>query len=90
MSNTAKAAKPTAAASPGMIEPHVLYTVAEVRRRLGVGDWAWRKWRRDGLVVLRLSGRAFVLGSTLINFIEEHGGEQAIDNSEPPARMTIA
>jgi hypothetical protein len=61
------------ATGPGVIEPQSLYAVEEARRRLRIGEWAWRQWRRDGLTVLRLSGRAFVCGSDLIDFIREHG-----------------
>jgi hypothetical protein len=62
-----------AATSPGVIQANALYTAEEARRRLGIGEWAWRMWRRDGLMVLRLSGRAFVRGRTLIEFIEHPG-----------------
>jgi hypothetical protein len=77
MHDVASKSKPIAAASPGVIEPHALYTVEEARRRLRIGQWAWRRWRRDGLVVLRVSGRAFVSGRALIEFIEQQGGESA-------------
>lgn len=76
MTKTAGKPNPLADKSPGVIEPHALYTVVEARRRLRIGDWAWRKWLRNGLIVLRLSRRAYVRGSTLIQFIEQHGGEQ--------------
>jgi hypothetical protein len=64
-----------------------LYTVEEARRRLRFGDWAWRKIRRSGLIVLRVSGGAFVTGREVIDFIERHGRETANDcestESEP-------
>ncbi len=53
--------------NPGEIQPGVLYTVSEAKRRLGFGDWAWRQLTRKGLEVIRTSNRAFVLGSDLIN-----------------------
>jgi hypothetical protein len=74
MAKEAVKPKQTTGTSPlGVIEPDALYTVQEARRRLQVGDWAWRQWRRDGLTVLRVSGRAFVMGSALIEFIHKHG-----------------
>lgn len=76
MAKTVEKPNQLAATSPGVIEPHALYTVVEARRRLRIGQWAWRKWMRNGLVVLRLSGRAYVRGSTLIQFIEQQGGVQ--------------
>lgn len=72
----AKAAKPAVDAAPGIISPVALYTADEARRRLGIGDWAWRQWRRDGLNVLRVSGRAFVTGRELIGFLESQGRDQ--------------
>ena len=82
MSDAVTKPKRTPAASPvssGVIEPHALYTVEEARRRLRIGQWAWRQWRHDGLLVLRISGRAFVAGRTLIEFIESKGREAATD-----------
>lgn len=76
MRDAAPNTKQSAVISPGVIEPHALYTVEEARRRLRIGQWAWRMWRRDGLLVFRVSGRAFVSGRTLIEFIEQKGGEQ--------------
>jgi len=34
--------------APGVIEPGCLFTVPEVRARLGLGSWAWRTLRRAG------------------------------------------
>jgi hypothetical protein len=59
--------------TPGVITPNCLYTVDEAQRRLRLGAWAWRKMRNDGLVVLRVAGRAFVLGRDLISYIETKG-----------------
>jgi hypothetical protein len=76
MSNTATNPKRKAAASsPGVIRADEMYLVDEARRRLRLGEWAWRQWRRDGLCVLRVSGRAFITGSAIIEFIEQHGRE---------------
>jgi hypothetical protein len=58
-----------------VIRTDEMYLVDEARRRLRIGQWAWRQWRRDGLVVLRVSGRAFVMGSDLIEFIQQRSRE---------------
>jgi hypothetical protein len=60
-------------ASEGLVPPGALLTAEEAKRRLGIGDWAWRKMRRDGLRVLRVSGRAFVLTDDLIEFLRTRG-----------------
>lgn len=71
----AKRNKLATSVTPGVIELHALYTVEEARRRLRIGQWAWRHWRHDGLLVLRISGRAFVTGRAIIEFVEQHGGQ---------------
>jgi hypothetical protein len=52
--------------SPGVIEPGRLYTVAEARRRLGLGEASWRELRREGLTVTYRGRRAFVFADDLI------------------------
>ena len=67
--------KPTAADSiPGVILPGALYRLETAKRILGLGDWAFRQLRREGLPVLRVSGRAFVAADDLIAFIRRQGG----------------
>ena len=68
--------KRTVAYTPGIILAEALYTAQEARSRLRVGEWAWRQWRRDGLAVFRVSGRAYVSGRAIIEFIERKGGRQ--------------
>lgn len=60
----------------GYIEPGVLYTASEARSRLGLGDWAWRKLRRDGLHVIRHGGRAYVWGADLISLIRRQSSKR--------------
>lgn len=45
-----------------------LYRSAQAKNRLGLGDWAWRRIRRDGLPVIYFGGKAFVLGDDIIEF----------------------
>ncbi len=52
----------------GIIVPGSLLTAEEAKRRLGLGDWAWRTMRRQGLCVVRMSGKTFVLADDLIQF----------------------
>ncbi len=39
---------------PGEISPGCLFTISEVRERLQLGAWAWRKLIRAGLPVIRI------------------------------------
>lgn len=54
---------------PGIVSANNLYTVDELRARLRIGETAWRTLRRNGLPVCRVSGRAFVLGSDLLEHL---------------------
>jgi len=55
--------------TPGLIEPGLLYTVAEARSRLGLGEWAWRKMRRSGLPIVRQGNRAYVFADDIISHL---------------------
>ena len=82
--NAAKPKRQTATSlTPGVIEPQALYTADEARRRLRIGAWAWRKMRRDGLNVIRVSGRAYVRGFCLIEFLESAGRLADAKSTEP-------
>lgn len=63
-------AETSRAAAPGVIEPHVLYRVDELRARLGWRQHAWRTATRNGLRTLHAGGRVYVLGSDLIGYLE--------------------
>ena len=56
---------------PGLIEAGAVYTLPEVQQRLQLGDHALRQARRAGLRVRRVGRRAYVLGSDIIQFIEQ-------------------
>ena len=55
---------------PGIVAPGHLYLSAELRKRLHLGDWAWRKMRRGGLQTVRVGRQAFVLGDDVIAFFQ--------------------
>jgi len=44
-----------------------LYRIAEAKARLRLGDWAWRRLRREGLRIIRCGRQDYVLGDDLIN-----------------------
>lgn len=60
----------TSGSAPGTIEPAVLYKLDELKRRAGLGNWAFRTARKNGLKVRYLANRAFVKGSDFIDFVE--------------------
>jgi predicted methyltransferase len=59
--------------SDGVILPDALYTIDNIKARLGLGIHALRMMRRAGLPVKYIGGRAFLKGSDLIQHIESNG-----------------
>jgi len=55
---------------PGQIGASDLYTIAEIKRRLGLNSWTMWRARRRGLKVYKISHRRYVLGKDFIAFVE--------------------
>ncbi len=62
--------------APGVIEPGSLYTLAEIKRRAKLGDWAVRKARQAGLKTKKVGNVRFVFGRDFHAFVEQHGSEE--------------
>ncbi len=58
---------------PGQIGESDLYTIAEIKRRLGLNSWTMWRARRLGLKVYKISRRRYVLGKDFIAFVESTG-----------------
>ncbi|QDU94806.1 hypothetical protein [Lignipirellula cremea] len=56
--------------STGVIHAAELYTVNQLKARLGLTESAWRTLRRLGLPVIRVGKRAFASGRQVIEFME--------------------
>ncbi len=54
----------------GCISADVLYTLPELKRRLGLGDAALRSARRRGLKMTLIGRRKFVLGRYVLHYVE--------------------
>lgn len=50
-----------------------MYRIEDLSRRAGVGIWALRQMRRDGLQVRYVGGRGFCLGLDFITYVKERG-----------------
>ncbi len=61
--------------SPGVIEPGRLYTVAEARQRLRLGEIAWRALKREGLRVRHRGRCAYVMADDLIEALTREPAE---------------
>lgn len=70
---TADKTSPQKLTSPGEITPGNLYTIQEVRRRLGWTLNAYHRARRAGLPVRYMGKRGYVGGSEVIEFILTNG-----------------
>ena len=57
--------------TPGVIRDGETYTLAELESRSGLGRFALRQLRIKGLIVRRISGRAFVRGEDFNRFLVE-------------------
>ena len=61
---------------PGAIEPGVMFTLDEIKRRSKLGEWALRTARRNGLRVIYTGGRAFVRGQDFVEYLDRIAGGQ--------------
>ncbi len=52
----------------GEIHADGMYTLAEIRARLGLGTYALREARRHGLLVRKIGRRSYVLGKDILAF----------------------
>lgn len=59
----------TPKAGGGEINPATLYRIESLKAAAGVGEWAIRQMRRNGLKIRYIAGKAFVLGSDFIDYI---------------------
>lgn len=62
----------TSPRTPGVIRESESYTVAEFRRRAGLGDFAFREVRRAGLRIIAVGKKRYVLGKDWIAFLNDH------------------
>ncbi len=68
--------QPTTNHPPGVIAPNQLYTLAELKRRTKMGDWAIRKARKTGLRVRAVGNARFVFGHDFHAFVRKHGEDR--------------
>lgn len=61
--------------APGFIDNSSMYTLDELQRRLGLGAFAWRTARREGLPVRAIGGRKYALGRDVIEWV----GSRSVD-----------
>lgn len=52
------------------ITPESLYRLDDFQKLTGLGRWAMRTARRNGLKVRRIGGRAYVLGRDFIDYLD--------------------
>jgi len=62
--------------APGEIRGDALYTLAEVRRRLGWGTRSWWAARDAGLAATAFRGKLYVSGADVLAFFAQLAGEQ--------------
>ena len=58
------------ASGTGVVSVHEIYTLGELKSRLGLGDWALRKAKREGLKTARIGSRVFVTGESVLEYLK--------------------
>lgn len=58
------------------ILPDALYPLRVFTAITGLGEYALRTARRNGMKIHRMGGRSFVFGADFIRFLRKQGGEQ--------------
>lgn len=61
----------------GIIEGGRSYPLPLFQRLSGLGTWGIRQARRDGLRVVKVGRRKFVLGSDWLTYLERQAANQA-------------
>jgi hypothetical protein len=54
---------------PGVIRSDEAYTTQELRRRMGIGDYVWRKLRKE-LRIVEFGRKQFVLGRDVLQYLD--------------------
>lgn len=57
--------------TPGVFHPQEIYTVAEFRRRAGLGQYAWRQLRQGGFPVVEVGRKLYVRGLDWCEHIDQ-------------------
>lgn len=57
-------------AGPIRFNAEELYPIAEVRRQLQLGQWAWKTARQRGLRTIKISNRGYCRGADIIAYID--------------------
>jgi len=61
---------------PGVIDRDAAYSLAEFRRRTGLGSHALRQVRAAGLRVVEVGRKRYVLGADWLRFLERQAAEE--------------
>jgi hypothetical protein len=56
--------------TPGVVSIFECYRLDEFRRRMGLGDLAFREVRRRGLRVVKIGKRVYVRGKDWMDFVD--------------------
>jgi len=59
----------------GVVSIHEIYTLGELNSRLGLGDWAVRQAKREGLKTARIGRCVFVTGREVLRYLQKQNSE---------------
>lgn len=69
----------------GVIRRDELYTLPELKKRLGIQDRAWWSLKEQGLRTVRAGSRTYILGKDVIELFERLAGN---DPCQPESRSS--
>jgi hypothetical protein len=61
--------------APGVIRADEAYTVSDFCKRMGIGDYVWRKLRRE-MTVVKLGQKRYVRGADWLAYLGRAAAEQ--------------
>lgn len=62
--------------APGVIRADEAYSVGELRRRAGLGQYTWRQVRRE-LPIVNIGRKQFIIGGDFIEWLRTQKQEKA-------------
>lgn len=65
----------------GPIQRNTIYPLADFMSRVGLGEFAMRRARREGLRVVRMGKSVFVRGEDFIDFLNKQAEPSAVASS---------
>jgi hypothetical protein len=74
----------------GVIRAGELYTLTELKRRMGLGDSGWRELRDRGLQSVLIGKKTCVLGADVLRLVREMSRERTCRTASKSSKLPAA